>query len=186
MIDRLFRSIGLLAVMVAVVISFSSFVPSVETAFVPPDRVRESRPDPLPYGVDHRFVDTVLYYADETGLPFWMLCRMFGQESVGDPMAGWWNTRAVSWAGARGLAQLMPKNLAFFSHLYNEDRPIDPFDPVVSIKVGSRYMADLVASAGWRIGVMAYNGGLGHWTDPVRYGGFVDESIVYAWTIIRK
>jgi hypothetical protein len=160
----------------------------VENAFVSPlPVVGEVRPVPQTYGVDMRFAAFVWRYCDETGVPFWMACRLFGQESVGNPLAGVWNPRAVSWMGAQGLAQIMPVNLGLFSLLYNGGRPVDPFDPETAIRTGLHYLADLHARTGsWRIAVMSFNGGLGHWLNPKKYGDWQTESINYVQVIMGK
>ncbi|MBD3257087.1 transporter substrate-binding domain-containing protein, partial [candidate division GN15 bacterium] len=65
-------------------------------------------------------------YADSIGWDWRLLAAMVYQESQFDP-------EAESWAGARGLMQMMPSTAAEFG-------VTDPLDPTSSIKAGSRYI----------------------------------------------
>jgi hypothetical protein len=78
--------------------------------------------------------------------------------------------RAVSWAGASGLAQMMPGTAADLARRYPELRPVNVFDPAWSLRAQARLMSDLVrryqtTGANWcEIGCYAltgYNGGPG-------------------------
>jgi hypothetical protein len=179
------RTVGLLAVFTAIGLSLSSFRTVFYPAFVVPTAERESRPVPQPYILPLQYAVWVIYYTDETGVPVWMACRLFGKESTGDPMSGRWDPTAVSYMGAIGLAQIMPENLALFAIKYNDGRPIDPRDPDTAIRVGLRYLADLHAQTGsWVIALRSYNGGIGHWLNPGYWGGWMDESIDYARAIL--
>jgi len=78
-----------------------------------------------------------------------------------------YNPRAVSRAGAMGLAQVMP---ATFKGLINRAPEIadlkdnaDPFDPHTSICVGAAYLAGALANydGDWTAALISYNGGDG-------------------------
>jgi soluble lytic murein transglycosylase-like protein len=179
------KATGLVLMLIVICFTLSSFRAVEPPAFIMPVADHEERPRPLPYVIPPEYQAWIVYYADETGVPVWMAARLFAQESVGDVLSGRWNPRAVSWMGAQGLAQIMPVNLGLFAIKYNDGKDIDPFDPETAIKVGLHYLADLRAVSGsWRVAVMAYNGGLGHWMNPRRYGDWQDESLAYARAIL--
>jgi soluble lytic murein transglycosylase-like protein len=73
------------------------------------------------------------------------------------------NPRAVSKAGAMGLMQLMPSNVA-------EAGVTDPFDPAQNIDAGARQLSQLLAKFGGNIDLTlaGYNAGP---NAVVRYGG---------------
>lgn len=84
------------------------------------------------------------------------------------------NPAATSWAGARGLVQLMPataKGLAKSAGVAIDDRKI--YDPRINLDLGMRYLARLEQRWGARDGAVAlavssYNGGAGNvdkWLD---------------------
>ncbi len=54
-----------------------------------------------------------------------------------------WRPRAVSWAGARGLAQFMPSTAAGLARQYTELRPANAFDPRWSLRAQATLMRDL-------------------------------------------
>ena len=73
-----------------------------------------------------------------------------------------WNPRALSPAGAMGLAQLMPGTARRLG-------VTDPWDPQQSINGGAAYLAEMFEAFGsWELAVAAYNAGPGA---VRRYGG---------------
>jgi hypothetical protein len=121
----------------ALLLLCSFYVPAADPPLARPvAAVLEERMRPQPYGVDHRFEQIVDYYCDDTGVPKWLACRLIGQESVGNPMAGWWDENAVSYMGAVGLTQQMPDHVSdpYFIAL-NDGEPIDLRNPLHSIRV---------------------------------------------------
>ena len=182
------KRVGLCATFAIIILCLSAPMPfPIDETVILPTKVAEGRLTPLPYSLPLHFAEWVIYYCDETGVPVWIACRLFGQESVGNPMASAWNPRAVSWLGAQGLAQLMPINLGLFSIRYNGGRQVDPFDSETAIRTGLRYLADLYAITGsWKLAVMAYNGGSGHWSNPRKYGDWKPETIMYVSAILKQ
>jgi hypothetical protein len=86
--------------------------------------------------------------AEETGLPPAFFARLIWQESR-------FKQRAVSHAGARGVAQFMPATAVMFK-LHN------PFDPIASVAASARFLSELFQQFG-NIGLAAaaYNAGPG-------------------------
>lgn len=96
--------------------------------------------------------------ADRFGLDKPLLAALILKESN-------YNPRAVSRAGAMGLAQIMP---ATFKGLINRAPELqglnnDPFDPHTSICVGAAYLAGAMANydGDWTAALISYNGGDG-------------------------
>lgn len=110
-------------------------------------------------------------HASTARMDWRLLAAQCYQESAFDP-------KAVSWAGAQGLMQIMP---ATASHLGVS--PASIFDPAQNIAAAARYLAELQATfADIREGterlcfvLAAYNGGASHVRDAMalaeRYGG---------------
>lgn len=80
-------------------------------------------------------------------IPEDLFLRLVQQESG-------WNPRAVSHAGARGLAQLMPETARMLG--------VDPDDPLQNLEGGARYLRMMHNRFGdWRLALAAYNAGPG-------------------------
>ncbi|MEM7724704.1 MAG: lytic transglycosylase domain-containing protein, partial [Pseudomonadota bacterium] len=78
-------------------------------------------------------------------IPEDLFLRLVTQESA-------WNPRAISSAGAIGLAQLMPGTAELLG--------VDPTDPVENLNGGARYLAQQYRAFGnWRLALAAYNAG---------------------------
>jgi hypothetical protein len=180
--------LSLLILTFSIILSLSSFYTPEGSAFIPPKPAIEQRLEPLPYNVSIEYLSWVIRASDLTGVPVWILARMFSVEcSVsGDALDSRWQPRAVSWAGAQGIAQLMPVNLPLFAVLFNDGKTVDPFDPETAIRVGAKYLAALHELTGsWRLAIMSYDGGSGHWSNPKRYGEWRQESIDYVKAVLN-
>lgn len=85
--------------------------------------------------------------AQRHGIPEDLFLRLVHQESR-------WNVGAVSPAGARGLAQLMPDTARLLG--------VDPDDPHQNLDGGARYLRQMFDRFGsWRLALAAYNAGPG-------------------------
>lgn len=92
--------------------------------------------------------------ADKHGIPQDLFLRLVHQESR-------WNHKAVSHAGAIGLAQLMPGTAALLR--------VDPTIPAQNLEGGARYLKQQYKEFGsWRLALAAYNAGPGA---VKKYGG---------------
>lgn len=100
------------------------------------------------------------------GAPIATLAAQLHQESA-------WRSDAVSWAGARGLAQFMPATADDMARRYAACSPANPFDPSWAIRCRDRYLYSLLRALRplnhsalehcdrWAFALRAYNGGLG-------------------------
>lgn len=122
-------------------------------------------------GIISTYDDLFRRHASTARMDWRLLAAQCYQESAFDP-------KAVSWAGAQGLMQIMPATAA---HLGVS--PASIFDPAQNIAAAARYLAKLQATfADIREGterlcfvLAAYNGGASHVRDAMalaeRYGG---------------
>ncbi len=123
-----------------------------------------------------------------------LVLAIIQQESGGDP-------NAESWAGARGLMQLMPESFAWImlgrrwgSSLADVD-PTFPFDPSTNLRAGIRFLGAVLEEQGGSIywALASYNAGggavnswraAGHTSIPA-YGGYW-ETAAYAPAILSN
>ncbi|WP_323037321.1 lytic transglycosylase domain-containing protein [Pararhodobacter sp.] len=93
------------------------------------------------------FLPSARAAAERHGVPVDLFFRLVNQESR-------WNPGAVSTAGARGLAQLMPGTAAQLG--------VNPDDPHQNLDGGARYLRMMYDQFGdWRLALAAYNAGPG-------------------------
>ncbi len=92
-----------------------------------------------------QYLKTARDAARKHGIPEDLFLRLVQQESAWDP-------KAVSRAGAIGLAQLMPATAARLG--------VDPEDPEENLDGGARYLAQQYKRfKSWRLALAAYNAG---------------------------
>jgi soluble lytic murein transglycosylase len=111
----------------------------------------------LLYPVEH--LDSVLRWSAEYDLDPLFVFAVMREES-------WFDSRAVSWVGARGLLQIMPstgRDLARRVGLQRFDRA-DLFDPDLNIRLGSFYLRALLDELDREpaLALSAYNAGKGN------------------------
>lgn len=93
------------------------------------------------------YLDHARAAARRHGIPEDLFLRLVQQESG-------WNPHAVSHAGARGLAQLMPDTARLLG--------VNPDDPLQNLDGGARYLRMMHDRFGdWRLALAAYNAGPG-------------------------
>lgn len=101
-------------------------------------------------------------HAQLRGLPRGLVLAVVSQESA-------FNPKAVSWAGAQGLMQLMPGTVKHINEV-GTVTVLDPFDPDQNLAGGCWYLtwvksqvpADkVVAGEEWKMALGGYNGGIG-------------------------
>lgn len=93
------------------------------------------------------YLDHARAAARRHNIPEDLFLRLVQQESG-------WNPRAVSHAGARGLAQLMPDTARLLG--------VNPDDPLQNLEGGARYLRMMYDRFGdWRLALAAYNAGPG-------------------------
>jgi len=98
-------------------------------------------------GYRGEFLDLARAAARRHQIPEDLFLRLVQQESA-------WNPRAVSHAGARGLAQLMPDTARLLG--------VDPDDPSQNLEGGARYLRMMHDRFGdWRLALAAYHAGPG-------------------------
>jgi len=96
-------------------------------------------------GYDGPWLEVARAVARRHGIPEDLFLRLVTQESGWDP-------RALSSAGAIGLAQLMPETATLLG--------VDPADSQQNLEGGARYLAQQYRRFGsWRLALAAYNAG---------------------------
>lgn len=106
------------------------------------------------------FADLIDGYEDSHGVPDLLAFAVMQTESR-------FNPGATSWAGARGLIQLMPATAKGVAKKVGVDiEPDDLYDPATNLNLGMHYLAGLVERYGGGAGAVAlaipsYNAGAG-------------------------
>ncbi len=127
----------------------------------------EARAPEMPETIRRRVAAAVIEETRAAALDPLLVAAMIDVESGFD-------TGALSWAGARGLMQLLPSTLASAA-ARNGMAAGDPHDPIVNVRLGIRYYKRLLetfARQDWAL--MAYNAG------PNRIGSFLARGSIPA------
>ncbi len=97
--------------------------------------------------------------AQAAGVPTWILAGVIQYESGYVETARNRNTNGTN---DLGIAQLNDKYLAYFADRFNDGQRVDPFNPLVSIRIAARYLtANYELFGDWQYAVAAYNCGPG-------------------------
>jgi soluble lytic murein transglycosylase-like protein len=97
--------------------------------------------------------------AQAAGVPAWILAGVINYESAWKEYARNRNTNGTM---DLGIAQLNSQYLDYFAQQFNGGQWIDPFNPLVSIRIAAQYLAWNHQSFGdWEYAVAAYNCGPG-------------------------
>ena len=121
------------------------------------------------------FYEQVKAVATEYGIPLYYFAKLLEVESGYNPKAVNYNDNGTI---DQGIAQLNSAYLDEFAWRYGFGK-IDPFDPMLAIRVAGKHISVLYANTGdWRITVAAYNCGLsraksGKW--PTRTMNYVTK-----------
>lgn len=119
--------------------------------------------------MDYRALAT--QYANQYGVPADFFTKLIGQESG-------FNPNAVSPAGARGIAQIMPAT--------GQGWGVDPNDPVASLQAAAKNLKGYADANGgsWLAAAVSYNAGPGAWTTYQRTGYLPEETKRYVQSIL--
>ncbi len=118
------------------------------------DRYNPGMPSQEKFRIANEIYNLSLQYDN---LSIDLLCAVITHET-----GGTWNPRVVSPAGAMGLMQVMPSTGRYVAQM--EGIPWTSaedvlFDPIKNLKIGARYLSDLVSEYGLEGALAAYNGG---------------------------
>jgi len=107
-----------------------------------------------PYLYPRAFWEWVDQSAAETGLDPYLITALIREESNFSP-------KAISWAGARGLMQLLPATAERVAREANLPLPNDLYAPGPNIALGTRYLAQLLHEFQGKVvlALAAYNAG---------------------------
>jgi len=118
------------------------------------DRYNRSMPVELKYKIASEISDASMRY---NNLDVDLICATITHES-----AFTWNSKIVSPVGAMGLMQIMPATGKFLAGIEDVSWTSAQdvlFDPVLNIRLGTRYLSSLIETYEVDGGLAAYNGG---------------------------
>ena len=118
------------------------------------DRYNPEMPSQDKYRIADEIYNLSLRYDN---LSIDLLCAVITHET-----GGTWNPRVVSPAGAMGLMQVMPSTgryVAQMEGIHWTSAEDVLFDPIKNLRIGARYLSDLVSEYGLEGALAAYNGG---------------------------
>lgn len=143
------------------------------------EAVLETRAAELPEATRRRVARAVVEESQAAGLDPLLAAAIIDVESGFD-------ARARSWAGARGLMQLLPDTMAREAARHGMAAG-DPFDPVTNVRLGIRYFGRLLELFGREDrALMAYNAGPNRIGDLLRQGGIPARFRAYPAKVLAE
>jgi uncharacterized protein YjeT (DUF2065 family) len=140
-------------------------------------RVVEMAPDMVrgDIFVPTKYREMLEYWCEQENVPFNLMARIAQCESN-------WNPNATN-GKDHGLFQLNTLSLDYFQWKFNDNVPVDPYNPEIATKIACKYVAALYEICGdYRLVVASYNAGYRRITEeglPVSTSKYLDKVFGY-------
>jgi hypothetical protein len=167
-------------VLFLVILSFIPIFTSFDSALIVKTKLSYPIQKPLivpEYFIPSKYKVLVEKICFENKVPVWIFARLIGYESGWDKWKTYKNTNGTT---DKGIAMLNSAYMSDWAWFYNNGKAVDPFDPLISLKIAAKHLAVLFKETGdWRQSVAAYNCGLSRTRSkkgiPIRTQRYVDE-----------